>query len=245
MTAFLQRLARRAAGTASAVRSLSRPRLGAAPEDPPSTDGATPRGGWIDHPLRPDPGLTQTPPHGVGGAPTDAPGERAQAPTHAHLLRATGPAVTPTDRRRPPSQLMSQESVVPTPGAPRTDRPVHGAAALADTHGTAPSPPPDPLGPLPAARPPTTAQGIRPTPLLPPVQAPTPRPADPWSTAVPSGARTGGRAANSEPAEVHVTIGRIEVTAVHEPAATPKTAARRHAPMSLDEYLAQRRGGRP
>ncbi len=47
-----------------------------------------------------------------------------------------------------------------------------------------------------------------------------------------------------EPTEVHVTIGRIEVTAVHMPATpNPKPADRARA-MSLDEYLAQRpRGG--
>ena len=42
--------------------------------------------------------------------------------------------------------------------------------------------------------------------------------------------------------EVHVTIGRIEVTAQHAP---PPTRKRRHQPagMSLDEYLSRRRQG--
>ena len=45
--------------------------------------------------------------------------------------------------------------------------------------------------------------------------------------------------------EVHVSIGRIEVTAIHEPAApAQRPAARRKAPVSLDEYLARRQGGR-
>ncbi|OGB18810.1 MAG: hypothetical protein A3E51_17970 [Burkholderiales bacterium RIFCSPHIGHO2_12_FULL_67_38] len=48
-----------------------------------------------------------------------------------------------------------------------------------------------------------------------------------------------------ETTEVHVSIGRIEVTAIHEPAApTQRPAARRKAPVSLDEYLARRQGGR-
>jgi hypothetical protein len=44
--------------------------------------------------------------------------------------------------------------------------------------------------------------------------------------------------------DVHVTIGRIELTAIHE---TPraKTPASRQAPqVTLDDYLARRRGGR-
>jgi hypothetical protein len=42
---------------------------------------------------------------------------------------------------------------------------------------------------------------------------------------------------------VHVTIGRIEITAVHAPPAKPKPAPVRQ-PRSLDEYLAQRNRGR-
>lgn len=48
-----------------------------------------------------------------------------------------------------------------------------------------------------------------------------------------------------ETTEVHVSIGRIEVTAVHEPAPAKPVAPRRNAPMSLDDYLAKRHGGRP
>jgi hypothetical protein len=47
-----------------------------------------------------------------------------------------------------------------------------------------------------------------------------------------------------ETTEVHIRIGRIEVTAVHEPAPAKPVAARRNAPMSLDDYLAKRHGGR-
>jgi hypothetical protein len=43
------------------------------------------------------------------------------------------------------------------------------------------------------------------------------------------------------PNEVHVHIGRIEVTAVHEPAtAKPKARAPGRQPMSLENYLARR-----
>ena len=67
--------------------------------------------------------------------------------------------------------------------------------------------------------------------------------------------RIGGRGLDSpvtsrkgvveETTEVHVSIGRIEVTAVHEPAPAKPATARRPAPMSLDEYLAKRHGRQP
>lgn len=43
-----------------------------------------------------------------------------------------------------------------------------------------------------------------------------------------------------EPTEVHVHIGRIDVTAVHEPAAPLRRRTGAAAPMSLDTYLAKR-----
>jgi hypothetical protein len=50
----------------------------------------------------------------------------------------------------------------------------------------------------------------------------------------------------NEPTEVHVTIGRIEVTAVHAPAAAPKRErTEKNKLMSLDEYLAKRQKGTP
>lgn len=44
--------------------------------------------------------------------------------------------------------------------------------------------------------------------------------------------------------EVHVTIGRIEVTAVHAPPSPKRVPAPGKKPMSLDDYLAKRNGGR-
>lgn len=49
--------------------------------------------------------------------------------------------------------------------------------------------------------------------------------------------------ASSEPAEVHVTIGRIEVTAAHDaPAVKPRRRAR--TTTTLAEYLARRQDAR-
>jgi hypothetical protein len=53
------------------------------------------------------------------------------------------------------------------------------------------------------------------------------------------------RASVEETTEVHVSIGRIEVTAVQEAAPTPKRApARGQRALSLEEYLARRKAGR-
>lgn len=43
-----------------------------------------------------------------------------------------------------------------------------------------------------------------------------------------------------ETTEVHVNIGRIEIAAVHAPAAPKRSQASGKQPMSLDEYLAKR-----
>jgi hypothetical protein len=48
-----------------------------------------------------------------------------------------------------------------------------------------------------------------------------------------------------EATEVHVTIGRIEVTAVHEAPPSKRRAPPSAKPMTLEEYLARRRGERP
>ena len=47
-----------------------------------------------------------------------------------------------------------------------------------------------------------------------------------------------------EATEAHVSIGRIEVTAVHE-AVSKRSPPRAPRAMSLEDYLARRRGGRP
>lgn len=58
--------------------------------------------------------------------------------------------------------------------------------------------------------------------------------------------RNAGRAqtsAGESPNEVHVHIGRIEVTAIQESAPKPRAKRNGRAPMSLDEYLAKRQRG--
>ena len=47
-----------------------------------------------------------------------------------------------------------------------------------------------------------------------------------------------------ETTEVHVSIGRIEVTAVHEAPPPKRAPARGQRALSLEEYLARRKAGR-
>jgi len=62
------------------------------------------------------------------------------------------------------------------------------------------------------------------------------------SAAPGSPAGAAGQGPADETREIHVSIGRIEVTAVHEAPAPKRRAARTRKPTTLDEYLAQRRG---
>jgi hypothetical protein len=57
-------------------------------------------------------------------------------------------------------------------------------------------------------------------------------------------ARRAPSPSKEETTEVHVTIGRVEVTAVHEAPGSKKAPARARKARSLDEYLAARQGDR-
>jgi len=134
--------------------------------------------------------------------------------------RPTGPLPTGSQRltsRRAESAGPSQHSQ--TPGAVATDS--HPEAAQTPV---ATSPWPQPLV--------TTYQ---------PPSTPTTRlrqqPASGTSTP------QRGRAPEAAPDEIHVHIGRIEVTAVSEAPKPKARAARGQAPMSLDDYLAKRQRG--
>ncbi|TBW12970.1 hypothetical protein E0E50_01495 [Azotobacter chroococcum subsp. isscasi] len=59
-----------------------------------------------------------------------------------------------------------------------------------------------------------------------------------------SPSRTASLTVASDSTEVHVTIGRIEITAVHEAPPAKRSSPTKAKPMSLDEYLARRDGRR-
>ena len=57
--------------------------------------------------------------------------------------------------------------------------------------------------------------------------------------------REGRHAPDPPPPDVHIHIGRIELTAVSEPPAPPRSSKPAKKPMSLDEYLQHRSGSSP
>lgn len=72
-------------------------------------------------------------------------------------------------------------------------------------------------------------------------------PVSPAPTGTPfavSPSRTASLPVASDSTEVHVTIGRIEITAVHEAPPAKRSSPAKAKPMSLDEYLARRDGRR-
>lgn len=87
------------------------------------------------------------------------------------------------------------------------------------------------------------ASATTPEPLLPfsPLPAMSPSGA-PFAPALVRQARLGTLV--EETTEVHVSIGRIEITAMHETPAPRRPAPHANKPMSLDEYLAKREAGR-
>jgi len=83
-----------------------------------------------------------------------------------------------------------------------------------------------------------------PPPLLPLKNAARPPALDVWASAPRGEPGSSARQGQiEETTEVHVSIGRIEVTAVHEAPQQKRQTPAAAKPMSLDDYLARRRGG--
>lgn len=194
----------------------------------------------------------------------------AAAPRKAGAPLASDAA--PAAKLQPPAVPAVAAKPVPPVIVPMPDRfepsaiplpiPAPAATAAAPRRGEAgASPPPPRLGPVPqAALPPMredqaatseehgsslSADEPAPTRLV-----PTPA-VERFLVAVPSVRRRAqrderGRQQPDAPAAavVNVTIGRVEVRAMPAPAAQPPRAARGPQPLSLDDYLKQRRGER-
>jgi hypothetical protein len=252
MTGFLYRLAERAMGTAQPLRKVSStlfaPTLAEEVSRPADTMAAATVEVTPSTPVQPvQPGQNRAQTGSVQSA------QRREAAT-AGGETAVDPAVTahsqavlenPTVLQHPGQTYISQPAntrppmLVPSvPGAGQNP----AAATTIQSgwpvraHLKMDAEPPESLRPLP-----TLAASIEPLlPLVPPARQPF------RGTASASTANQGSLPAGmvEETTEVHVSIGRIEVTAVHEPAPSKPAAPRRNAPMSLDEYLARRHGGR-
>jgi hypothetical protein len=223
MKGLLHRLAERAAGTAASLRADARlPYVIASPLDaPPRQDPAVAPGGRREPATRtaarPDLPSSRAPVASATKAskPVGAdPGTAAFGPRlNPHQDSAAMPSATAQHLTQllpdVPAADTAQQARVPTP---LSSQPAPGAAAAAAGS--------DPLAwaePTRLVAPRTPAEAV-PMPSM-----------RPFPSAVPAAA---------EATEVHVHIGRIEVTALHEPPAPRRPAPARAAPVSLQAYLA-------
>ncbi|MDZ4294097.1 MAG: hypothetical protein U1C47_19540 [Hydrogenophaga sp.] len=251
MTGFLQRLAQRANGAARTVRAAPGARFAPEPlghgtplqEEAPAPDATAP--------FQP----AGTPP-GAGPSrfsdPVFSPAEArrqqvAETPRRGQTTATRSnpdPLLAPADEAAAapsPARTTHTKTPMPTPGTPDTANETRAVRNANPATSTPATPKPDTTSSTPPSNsePPAWRQ-------VEPLLAPAIRVRWPASAALPP---LSHRPSQGGPAdtttEVHVSIGRIEVTAIHEPAApAQRPAARRKAPVSLDEYLARRQGGR-
>lgn len=151
--------------------------------------------------------------------PGGSPAASADTRTDAGEDRPTQREASPDGPATPEPAFAASAAVEPR--APR--RPVEPAAPLLRRASPAPDTPPPPRPLLPEVSAPADAAR----------QSPSPTPPGP------------SRADAADPPEVHVHIGRIDVTSVSEPQRR-RDPPRRAAPrMSLEDYLAGRKSGGP
>ncbi|HRO54796.1 MAG TPA: hypothetical protein PK043_16715 [Alicycliphilus sp.] len=249
MTGLLQRLAARATGSAWALQSDARLPFAGVTSSPSGATFLAPGTATAAHPPPMPAGAIR--PHVTRPAPAPPVG------TQLH------PANMATDRPQPASTR------VPADRAPLPQQRPSGLAASVATaalaqaapHATPPNTPPSAATanvPTPWAVP--LAVHADPPPLLPlnadrntantpAASSPPLGKAQPQVAAAPHALRglaqlSAHAPPRSEPPEVHIHIGRIEVTAAvtPEPQAPRRPARERTQPLSLDAYLAQRKG---
>lgn len=241
MSGLLQRLGARATGTAWAVRSDVRlpfsaermaPDLRASAAVDPVPTAAPQRPGMQAQALAESTGVTPAPlvaysaPAQQHAAATDAQRPRrpqdTRAAAQATRAQAQPPAALQTATAAQPLEML--QALGKRPPA-RAQGAVESIAVLrARTADSAPPEAPEPL--LPAA----AGSRTQPSNAL--------RPALPAAIG-----QQCTQAAAQQDTEVHIHIGRIDVTAVHE-TSKPKARPRERAqPMSLDAYLAKRGTG--
>lgn len=223
MKGLLHRLAERAAGTAASLRPDARlsyvdaPPVVAAAEQPelaPADNGSPDaRGSAVPAPMWPamPAGRTSTAAATGTGRPvfTDQ-GAAAVGPRpHGHEGRPITPSPAPPLLARAPQAVPSRVTVP----AAQPPTPVPHAPGRADSAGHNPVPWDEPVR-----------------------LVATDAPAD--AMPMPSLRPSASMPAAAEPTEVHVHIGRIEVTAVHEPPEPRRPVTSRAPPVSLQAYLA-------
>lgn len=271
MTGFLHRLAARAMGATDSVRSSIGTGLGAMPDavdaiarampDPVSDSAA----GSATRPGTAVPDLDRFAPHqrrtvsgldiaplervaeaGQGAAPQ--PRRHAEMPAaiveksarERHLEARAGVDAMPMAEGRSAAPMTTDPvRTAPAPLLPRVEPAGRRSASATTDENRAAA---EPLHhEFEAAGVPGSQELLVPVAAMPPLSSRPPevprRRTDQPGDSAPSGADDGI-------AEVHISIGRIEVTALHEAPAAKSTPRRRQPPMSLDDYLARRQGGR-
>jgi hypothetical protein len=238
MTGFLRHLAARGLGQAGSVHSAAR------------------------LPYASPPGLAEAgseavaPPPSLPSLPRGAPQELAQGPAPARPDGADEGVASPAPT--PASRLPLRPSILATAAKdapPRDDLDARETAQAIDAGRALRRAVDSPIGGIPDPLVPAAAHGAeaaspasderpgplrRVPPLLPPQQGP--------GIALLKGASRAQsatwRTPVEETTEVHVSIGRIEVTAVHEVPQPKRAPARSQRALSLEEYLARRKAGR-
>jgi hypothetical protein len=264
MNSHLHRLAERALGRTRSLRALAEgPVLGA---DTPAEVGDAPTPVGRNEALPSTVVQARSEPTGQA-----LPAQRVASPRTEHLYSAAEPRRTSSDQRQntPPTndpEIRATHPAEPTHAADPDDlapTPVRGepslllpVAVVRDAGLQMPLQRPQPTqaqdqnqNPMgEPANPPSTTRSDEPPPLMPrvlPAQGLLPPLHLPSRAMAAKPEERQPANAVEETTEVHVSIGRIEVTAVQAPAATaPAAPRRRQAPMSLDDYIAHRQGGR-
>ncbi len=251
MSGLLRRLASQTIGGGQpAIRPLARLPWAAPLELAENTVADTGHGlpaVWRAAPGEPpgEPSRVQPPETLTQRSPRDAsPPEPLVRPTALDPSFATQTADAQAAGAPPPR--LARTRAADTAAAPRETARRPDLPMVATRAPQAPRPPEQPVAPGPERpRPVNQTAGAfihLPAPLVEATALPA-RDQAPASPRIETASRgNASRVSAHEPSEVHVHIGRIEVTAVHEapPAREKKRAARQ--PMSLEAYLAKRHG---
>jgi hypothetical protein len=181
-----------------------------------------------------------------GRTETGMPHAESYAP-HSRRDYSTAPTISdhPTGYESAPRRAAPRTSSVARSldAADETARPSHPLREPAEQNPAAPLSVTQPSGF-------DRAEFVEPArvPTLPPLIQPATRFVQPPAFAPPAGsarpANSRRHSTGSDATEVHVSIGRIEVTAVHEASPPPRRAAPARKSIPLNEYLAQRQRGR-
>lgn len=206
--------------------------------------------------LRPPDRPTAPPATASAHAPTPPQARHHPIDTPTGAPEAARPQPTPTLHRQTPDAAPAERVgiAIDPPAGPSARSAAAWPAPVAERAAT---PPPEAASARPAppaqqpgfrletsvARPTTALPTRLPNALLPQApDSPRLRPTSPTALRPPARPQA---AAAAEP-DIHVHIGRVEVTAVHRPAEPPRRSPpSRPQPMSLDEYLARREGRQP